>query len=277
MPNGEHANDAKITDAKIDSKGLKIGAITTGAIKCHSFTADILAGGSVFAPVHSLDQLATRIKDAADRHKKTIASVLDDIAHGKITINDARQQLGLPTIDLAIYKETPSVGRALKTFEEGVQFGKNMHGQRAAYAMHQAFKGEFTPNEALNMLDLPPINDPRMDKKLVPAPEPPVKPEPPVRPDIYISKGDSRYEMAFHSGAFRGVRIEIMDNQTAEMMEETILRAIAAYWDQDQDSPALVAYDPWGVTGNMRDAITGPAIGAVPMKPGDAFNALENK
>jgi hypothetical protein len=274
MSNGEHVNDAKITDAKIDPKGLKIGAITTGPIKCHSFTADMLAGGSIVAPVHSLDQLATMIKDAADRHKKTIASVLDDIAHGKITINEARQQFGLPTIDLAIYNETPSVGRSFKTFDEGVQFGRHMHGQRTAYAMHKAFNGEITPNEALKMLDLPPINDPKMDKKLVPAPEPPVK------PDIYISKSGGRfghYEMRFHSGAFRGVTVEITNDQTAEMMEEAVLRAIAAFWEQEQNTPALVAYDPCGVIGNMRDAITGPAIGAVPMNPGDAFKVLESK
>lgn len=271
MSDAEHINDARITDAKLDSGGLKIGAITADPIKCHSFTADMLAGGSIFAPVHSLDQLATTIKDAADRHKKTIASVLDDIAHGKITINEARQQFGLPTIDLAIYKETPSVGRSFKTFDEGVQFGKNMRGQRAAFVMHKAFKGEITPNEALKMIDSPPINDPRMDKKLVPEPEPLVK------PDIYIAKGGSRYEMVFHSGAFRGVTIEVMDNQTAEMMEETILRAIATYWDQDQDSPAHIAYDPWSVAGSMLVAVAGPAIGAVPMKPGDAFKVLESK
>lgn len=190
-----------------------------------------------------------------------VDTVLWHLACDNMTVNDAREKLGLGRDPIRMY----DVRLCADAFERG----KDAMRRELAGAMYAVVKGDKTPNEALRAAGLAPINDPRMDKKLVPEPEPPVK------PDIYICKSGGHYEMMLHSGAFRGTAVEFKGGQTAREIKDTIFRAIAAYWLEPR--PALIAYDPWIATGTMQEVLTDAELGAIPMKPGDAFKAITKK
>lgn len=252
---------AAITDAIIKAAtATPPGEITSANIDCCSLPANKISSDVITAePIVALESAAVllrTLKEAATECESSISNVLDDLAYDKITINDARERLGLKREPLREYN--------IKIRENGVECGKDLQKREYASAMYDVIKGEKTPNDALCDAGFPTINDCRANKKLVPEPEPPAK------PDVYIASHGPHYEMVFHTGEFKRVGVRFDCNLSAYGFTRLIENTIRAYWRGDQ--PPVIAYDPWAVNAQLRTVMY--EIGAVAMKTGDAFKAI---
>jgi hypothetical protein len=110
--------------------------------------------------IPSTRQLSKLLAESAEAQEQKIAQVLDDIAFDKITINEARERLGLAKEAKSIY--------AFKLQEHSVKAESRDLKSRFARAMFDVVVGAISPNDALLDVGLPTINDYRADRKLAP-------------------------------------------------------------------------------------------------------------